>query len=47
MSSNAGFVNASTPSAQLPARSQFHVLMLPDFDRAHAIGDFAEAFRGC
>ena len=32
--------SASTPSGPLPAPNSLHVLMLPDFDRADAIGSY-------
>jgi hypothetical protein len=33
-------VNASMPSARLPAPGLLHVLMLPDFERPDRIGEF-------
>jgi hypothetical protein len=39
MNLSAGYVNGWMPSVPLPAPS-FHVLMLPDFERADRIGEF-------
>ena len=40
MKSSAGYVNAWTLSGRLPGAELLHVLMLPDFERADAIGAY-------